>query len=290
MSSYYQFNGTNQISPRQVLSLADKVLSEVLSIKPNGKISHLITATSCPDQLAPSMGQMIYQKFSEDLSETHILDLVQGCAGGTSALILGSELAQMHSSDVLVVLADAARNAVSESDPNYHQFGNGCFGCIISYNGNGNSGLKHKASKAFKELTEVVQIKLGHDANFIIKNESVDIAHDPIAHLGLSLDNELAMRLMRKAKSFYKDFVNQAKEKPDVMIFHQVNLQIIRALKSIFQHEIPEIIDVTEIAGNCGTASVGIALDSCKENLSGKKVMICGFGTGGIITAGLWQF
>ena len=102
MSSYYQFNGTNQISPRQVLSLADKVLSEVLSIKPNGKISHLITATSCPDQLAPSMGQMIYKKFSKDLSETHILDLVQVCAGGTSALILGSELAQMHSSGIMV--------------------------------------------------------------------------------------------------------------------------------------------------------------------------------------------
>ena len=93
---------------------------------------------------------------------------------------------------------------------------------------------------------------------------------------------------MRNAEEFYIDFVKEATT-PDVMILHQVNPIILRHLESVFKKYKFEFVNVSESTGNCGVASVGIALNSVKDTIQGKKVLLCSFGTGGVITAGLWQ-
>ena len=50
-----------------------------------------------------------------------------------------------------------------------------------------------------------------------------------------------------------------------------------------------KFINVSKITGNCGVASVGVALDMIKKDIDNRKLMLCSFGTGGVITAGLWQ-
>ncbi len=290
MHSYFEFENGKELleEPRQVLSLAEKSLKPFFDLKELPEhLSHLIITTTCPDMLAPSLGQMISEKFHSSFSNCHTIDIVQGCAGGVTAMILGSQLAELNKSSVLIVQADAARKATSRSKKINKIFGNGSFACLISHD-QSERGLLHYKSRQYKGLSEVVTVKLGHDADNIIMREVKDMAHDPRKHLGLSLNNSLALKLIRNAESFYLEFVKESIA-PDVMILHQVNPLIIRHLQSVFAQYEMEFVDVTEITGNCGAASVGIALNTVKGAIQGKKVLLCSFGTGGIITAGLWQ-
>lgn len=288
MCSYYEYATEGDLPevPRQVLSLAVKSLQPLLK-EPAQKIGHLIVATSCPDSLAPSVSQMLKEHFSEQLADTHAIDIVQGCAGGVSGLILGSQLTQLNHSSTLVVQVDAARKATSRQAKINRIFGNGSSSCLITWEPNSND-LLHFKSRQHKGLSEVVTINLGHDADEIILKESRGITVDPRKHLGLRLNNLLALKLIREAERFYLEFVRESSV-PDVMILHQVNPHIMKHLRHVFSKYPVSFVDVSARTGNCGAASLGIALDSVKETIAGKKVLLCGFGTGGVITAGLWQ-
>jgi 3-oxoacyl-[acyl-carrier-protein] synthase III len=202
-------------------------------------------------------------------------------------MILGSQLAALGKSSVLVVQADAAKKATSKSKEINKIFGNGSFACLISHD-KSERGLLHYKSRQYKGLSEVVTIRLGHDADELIMKEKKDITNDPRKHLGLSMNNSLGLKLIKNAESFYLEFVKESIA-PDVMILHQVNPLIIKHLQSVFSKYKMEFVDVAEITGNCGAASVGIALSKVKDTVQNKKVLLCSFGTGGIITAGLWQ-
>lgn len=287
MHSYCEFADGRDLPEirRQVLALA--VASARPLIEQQKKIGHLIVATSCPDSLAPSIGQMLKEQFHDQLSDTHAIDIVQGCAGGVSALILGSQLTQLSHSPTLVIQADAARKATSRSARINRIFGNGSYSCLITWEANDNQ-LIHAKSRQHKGLSEVVTINLGHDADEIIAREQASLPSDPRKHLGLRLNNLLALKLIREAERFYLEFVKESTA-PDMMILHQVNPHILGHLKKVFSKYPIDFVDVSAQTGNCGAASVGIALDSVKQEIPGKKVLLCSFGTGGVITAGLWQ-
>ncbi len=287
--AYFEFNHGQTIpeSPRQVLSLAERAVSALIVQGIHENISHLIVATTCPDMLSPSLGQMLNEKFHSTFSNCHTIDIVQGCAGGVTAMILASQLSELNKSSVMVVQADAAQKATSKSTAIHKIFGNGAFACLIVHESS-NKKLLHYKSRQYKGLSEVVTVKLGHDADAIIIKEKKDIALDPRKHLGLSLDNSLALQLLRNAETFYIEFVKESTA-PDILILHQVNPDIMKHLRSVFIKYKVEFIDGSAITGNCGSASVGIALNNIKTNTEGKRILLCSFGTGGVITAGLWQ-
>lgn len=287
--AYFEFNNGESIPerPRQVLSLAEKTVSSLFLQGLPDNISHLIVATTCPDMLSPSLGQMLNEKFHASFLDCHTIDVVQGCAGGVTAMILASQLSELNKSSVMVVQADAARKATSKSNLIHKNFGNGSFACLISPT-NHDKGLLHYKSRQYKGLSEVVTVKLGHDADGIIMAEMKDMANDPRKHLGLSMNNSLAVQLLRNAETFYNDFVKESAV-PDVMILHQVNPDIMKLLQRVFKKYKINFIDGSALTGNCGAASVGIALNNVKDTIQGKKIFLCSFGTGGVITAGLWQ-
>lgn len=287
--AYFEFNGGEPMAekPGQVLSLAEHSITALLSQGLPANISHLIVATTCPDMLSPSLGQMVNEKFTAVFSGSHTIDVVQGCAGGVSAMILGSQLAELNRSSVVVVQADAAQKATSRSKGIHRIFGNGSFACLLSYN-DVNKRLLHYKSRQYEGLSEVVTVRLGHDADKIIMNHKADLAHDPRKHLGLAMNNSLALQLIRHAESFYTEFVKESTQ-PDVMILHQVNPDILKHLRSVFARYRVEFIDGSAVTGNCGAASTGIALHHNRDRITGRKILLCSFGTGGVITAGLWQ-
>ncbi len=271
---------------KSVFHLANSCLQNVM--ESNVHYSHLLSATSCPDAIAPSLGQCINQYNNKILSAAHTIDIVQGCAGGVSAMILASQLAEYNKSNVLVIAADAAQKATSVSSEVYHVFKNGVFGCCISY-ADGNTRLIHHQSCQYRDLYDVVAIGLGHDADSIIMGNLADMKTDPRKHLGLKLNNNLAIKLMQKAENFYLDFIGVTGH-PDILILHQVNIMIIDHLQKVFEKYPVNFINMAGETGNCGCATTGIVLNSIKGKIENKKVMICSFGTGGIIVAGLWQF
>jgi 3-oxoacyl-[acyl-carrier-protein] synthase III len=271
---------------RSVYNLANSCIQKVMN--QDTTYSHLLASTSCPDSISPSLGQCINQFNNKTFSSTHTIDIVQGCAGGVSAMILASQLAELNKSNVMVITADAAQKATSVSSEVYHVFKNGVFGCSISYTED-KKGLIHHKSWQYKDLYEVVTIRLGHDADAVILENLQDMSTDPRKHLGLKLDNQLALKLMQKAERFYLEFISSTGH-PDFLILHQVNAMIIDHLQKVFEKYPVSFINMAEETGNCGCATTGIVLDSIKGKIENKKVMICSFGTGGVIIAGLWQF
>ena len=290
MKSYHEYGDSLplQSQEREVLSLAVKVITPLIALKVTPKISHLIVATTCPDSIAPSVGQEINQTFHPYFSNTHVIDIMQGCSGGITALLLGSQLALLNNTTVMVVTVDAARKACDSTSHNFDVFGNGSFGCIIGVSED-NKGLLHYKSRQYKDLVNVVNVRLGHDADQVLAQHA-DVNLNPRKYLGLIMNNALAVQLLRNAESFYHEFISEINCTPDIMILHQVNSKIIGFLKVLFEARGVHFVNISQQTGNCGAASVGIALAHSTQMTDGKKVLICSFGTGGVITAGLWQF
>ena len=269
-----------------VFRLASEALTHVMNKEL--KYSNLLAATSCPDAIAPSLGQCINQQYNSFLSNADTIDIVQGCTGGVTALILASQLSEHNESNVLIVNADAAQKATSPKSEVYKVFRNGVFACRVSFV-NDHRKLIHHQTIHYKDLYNVVTIGLGHDADEIITKNIDDIANDSRKYLGLKLDNYLAIKLMKQAEGFYLDFISKTGH-PDILILHQVNELIIDHLEKVFEKYPVRFINQARETGNCGCATTGIVLDNLKTQIENKKVMVCSFGTGGAITAGLWQF
>ena len=291
ISSIFSGHGNDMLndltlSKNSVFHLACQVLQQVLDEQTN--YSHLLAVTSCPDSIAPSLGQCINQEFNYKFGSSHTIDLVQGCAGGVSALILASQLCESNKTNILVIAADAAQKATSPASEVYEVFKNGVFACCVSYSNNGKK-LIHHQSRQYKDLHNVVTIGLGHDADAIIAGHLEEIVLDSRKHLGLTLNNMLAIKLMKEAEAFYISFIEKTGH-PDILILHQVNELIIEHLQKVFAKYPTRFINMAKETGNCGCATTGIVLDLLKKEIENKKVMICSFGTGGVITAGLWQF
>jgi 3-oxoacyl-[acyl-carrier-protein] synthase III len=288
ITNMYSSCHRNGSAPDTVLALASQSLAPLLANGAPNTISHVIVATTCPDTLAPTLGQALNQHFHPRLENAHVIDLVQGCAGGVSAMILASQLSEFSRTNSLVVLADAARQSVSTRNPLYRYFGNGSFACTVEPSASGR--LIHCKSHQYEHLSELVTIKLGHRAHQEILAAGERALSHPVDLLGLSMDRNLAMRLLAHARQFYNEFVSECGEQADIMVFHQVNPDIIRMLSKVFSSKSCEVIDLSTTIGNCGAASFGIALAQIQHRITSRKVLLCSFGTGGVITAGLWQF
>ena len=288
MFSSHGTNGTDDELNRKnsVFRLASDAL--IHTMDKQLEYSNLLAATSCPDAIAPSLGQCIIQEYNSFLSQVDTIDIVQGCTGGVTALILASQLSEHNKSNVLVVTSDAAQKATSPNSEVYKVFRNGVFACCVSYVDDQRKLIHHQTIH-YKDLYNVVTIGLGHDADEIIIDNIGDIANDSRKYLGLKLDNYLAIKLMKQAESFYLDFISKTGH-PDILILHQVNELIIDHLEKVFQKYPVRFINQAKETGNCGCATTGIVLDNLKNEIENKKVMVCSFGTGGAITAALWQF
>jgi 3-oxoacyl-[acyl-carrier-protein] synthase III len=274
------------LAKKTVFHLATHALKQVIDEEIN--YSNLLAATSCPDSIAPSLAQCIIQEYSSVLSNVDSIDIVQGCTGGVSALILASQLSEHNKSNVLLVTADAAQKATSSSSEVYKVFKDGVFACCVSF-ADDHRKLIHHQTTHYKDLHNVVTIKLGHDADEIIADNIKDIASDSRKYLGLQLNNSMAVKLMKQAEGFYLDFISKTGH-PDILILHQVNELIIDHLEKVFAKYPVRFINQAKATGNCGCATTGIVLNNLEEEIKNKKVMVCSFGTGGAITAGLWQF
>lgn len=282
------FNRDNNFS-NTVVNLATNAITPILQNGAPKDFSHVVVATTCPDTLAPTLGQSLVQLFYPRFATSHVLDLVQGCAGGLSAMVLATQLCELNRQNIAVVLADAARQSVSDDNNLRQYFGNGAFSCVVEYT-DGPQRLIYHRTKQYKNLSELVVVRLGHRTHHEILAKQKRILHGPLDHLGLHMNPILAVKLLRHAEEFYCEFLKESNTRPDIMIFHQVNPEILNILEGMFVKYADEFINLGALIGNCGAASFAIAMDQIKGRLPGKKVFLCSFGTGGVISAGLWQF
>lgn len=267
-----------------VLSLSKEVINNVLSRNKEISFEWMITSTSAPDKLAPSLGHEIKKLVGS--RQGFCIDIIQGCAGGVNSLVLASELAAAKKCNVLVVCADAARQSVIASNPLRKNFCDGAFACIVKYVPD-SRGLIFSFSQQYEELKDIVQIRLGHYSKSII-NKNDKSPTELIDRLGFDLDNNLVWRMVRKSK----EIAIKLKEEnlnPDLIITHFPNLKISKIISDMGIFQSNQFVDLSEV-GNAGVATVGFGLNKINNQFENKKILLVGFGTGGVVSCGCWQF
>lgn len=270
-----------------LVDLALKSCEPLIHRNRDKKFSHIICATSGPDKLAPSFSQELRRSLG--LREGQGLDLIQGCAGGCSALLLGSRLAASAKSSVLVVAADLPLRAINPNHQIYKSFADGAFSTIISFDENSERRLIREMSIQYTEFTDIVSIPIGHQLRNVLKylsgTEFTEL--QIVDSLGFHVDNRLITKMARKAVEFSKAFgANELR--PDFTILHQPNLKISAYMKDLKEFSKLNLVDLPHLK-NSGAATVGIGFASIFDRIDQKRVIISSFGTGGVVTCGCWQ-
>jgi 3-oxoacyl-[acyl-carrier-protein] synthase III len=186
----------------------------------------------------------------------------------------------------LVVSADAAMKAVSSKSGLKENFGNGASAFLICGTKNGTQILEKYSSIQSSELLELVVVDVGHDSDKLISENLERISKDAKDVLGLKFNNVLGLKMISMANQFYKNFFEDIDE-PNYLVMHNPNAKLSQVIKKILSFSSGEFYDRISTIPNCGAATTGIILiDLMKEkvDLENKKVFICSFGTGGVIS------
>ena len=273
------------LKKNSVFHLANQALKHI--VDKEIEYSHLVAATSCPDAIAPSLGQCINQQYNSPWAILIPLILYRDAPVGYQRLYW-----LRNSVNIIRAMCWWLPLMLLKKLPHhpakYLSYSKMVFLYVVFHMLKCKK-LIHHQSRQYKDLYNVVTIGLGHDADAIIAANIEEVATDSRKHLGLKLNNHLAIKLMKEAEGFYLDFISKTGH-PDILILHQVNELIINHLQQVFAKYPTQFINMAKETGNCGCATTGIVLDHLKNKIENKKVMICSFGTGGVITAGLWQF
>jgi hypothetical protein len=174
------------------------------------------------------------------------------------------------------------------SNPIREHFRDGSFSAIIVPTSD-RRGLLAEKTMQFVELTNVVEIPLGHRTRELLEGgqvASLDI-ESVIDTLGFHVNAMLISRMAKKAADFAANSGVPELE-PAATIVHHPNNRIGQYINSLPIMKRLNTVDMSEF-GNCGAATVGIGFAKHFQALQGKRVAISSFGTGGVITCGCWQ-
>jgi len=277
-------------------NLLDRLLEQEVQVNPRLEFTHFFVVTSCPETLSPSLGQTLQAAFPKVLSRVPTHDFVQGCAGSVTNLSLAAELAQLKSGRILFLAVEAASEAVSERSELYPGFSDGGFACVIDATQGGAMRLLKSATIQYPEVRDTVLVELGHRSRQKIHDQLARNDFDLHAALrqvedalGLKFDRRKALKLASHAGGFATEFFAD-QEEPEFLILHQVNPRILEDVRAKVFARYPGFIDESAEVGNCGVASVGVVLSKNWTQVQGKRVFLCSFGTGGVISGSYWQF
>jgi len=285
INSFYNTN-----DKMSVFDLANKSISKFLegTTLDVSKIGYVFVATASPDQLAPSLSQLINKRFTKELSSAVFVDVVQGCTGSMTAIELATKLSGMCNEMCLVIAADAAKNAVSGKNVNQDSFGNGSF-CMSIVPSAFNEGVTNTFSFQVGDCIDVVSIKIGHITaqSDIYKCVNSDDFKDKC---GLILNKKLALKFLKKAEQKLIDLIsNKLIEVPDIILPHHASEYFVHKVASVFKKIDITTINCGDSVKNCGAATIGIILDKHFKELKNKKVLFLGYGTGAVVNGISWK-
>ncbi len=275
--------------PKDVSNLSRVMLERVFAEEEKAgrplKFSRFFVCTTTPDRLCPSLGQMLQSMFPTVLSRVPTHDIVQGCAASITTLSLAAEWVAATGSRVLFLAADTAGRAVSTRSSLHSGFSDGAFGCVIEPTEDASKGLLKHCTIHYSDVRDVVLVELGHRTRDLLKDLKDQDLEDA---LGLKFDRRKALQLAGQAKAFSEEFF-EGQSPADHVILHQVNPKILEEVRKDAFAKQPGFIDRSHEVGNCGVATVGVVLSLHWDQVQGRKVFLCSFGTGGVITGSYWQ-
>ncbi|REK69374.1 ketoacyl-ACP synthase III [Paenibacillus paeoniae] len=247
-------------------------------------VDYIVTATSTPDTIFPSVAAMIQAKFN--IKQCGSIDIQAACAGFTAALQLanGLLLSGMYRK-VLVLAADALTKITDYNDRTT---------CILFGDGAG-AVLVERSSDGIGAMLGAYSNTEGDGGKHVyLSNLSPAIGNFAIQTNGKLVQNgrEVYRWAVSRVSEGIRELLQQCNMKPediDWFVPHNANQRIIDALCERIGFREDQALSSIAKYGNTSAASIPLALDDAVRDgrvKTGHILLLHGFG-GGLTQAGV---
>lgn len=264
---------TSDIGAKAVKNLLDK------SGMDPADIDALICATSSPDRIQPATATRIQELCG--LRHAFAFDINSVCSGGVFGLKIASSLIRDGLKNVIVVAAEVYSKILNPKDiATFPYFGDGAGAVLVSDHGiyiledfilgSDGSGADVIQIPAGGSMLPAAQVERQRDYYFFMKGSEVfDFA-------------------CSKGSEVIKGLMERNKVKPDRIITHQANVNIIRRISELTELPYDHFYVNVQNCANTAGASAIIALSECLQvHRPGDRIFLSVFG-GGLSWAGCY--
>ncbi|CAH1856660.1 beta-ketoacyl-ACP synthase III [Convivina intestini] len=241
------------------------------------KLAFIIVTTFTPDGLAPSTAALVQRNLGATNAWGY--DLSTACAGFVFGLSTADKFLQAGSGEYGLVIAAEVNSKMMDFKDRASTvfFGDGAGAVVLQADPNGQQVVR-------EELHTAGNDHVVHSGRIMpLQSLSADNYPkiDAFAQEGRLVYQEVTGLIPEHIKSFLqKD--NLKPDDVDYYIVHQANLRIIEKIAESLQQPIEKFICNVQQYGNSSSAGIAMAFDQLnqREDLTGKKVLLTGFGAG----------
>jgi len=271
-----------------------KILADRTDLEP---IRILVVSTVTPDRVVPSMASFLQHELGLP-HHLQALDLCVGCSGFVVAIETAGRMLASYppGTKALVVGTDAMTSVIDASDRGTCTiFGDGAGAVLLgrAAPGEGDGSWRVRSVETFTmgSRGEAIEIRTcpedpGPIWRFTFREGRPDVFLDPLNR----------SRVLMQGRAVYKDMINLVPERVvahlqgqglspadvDHWLFHQANLRMIDGIARKLHLPAEAMHCNIDRYGNTTSGSVPILLDQEMQagRLTGKRIMLVGFGTG----------
>lgn len=254
-------------------------------------VGELIVATDTPEVYTPDTAAFLQHRLG--LGEIPSYDLGgSGCAGWVMALDLARSRSRSQGSTVLVVGVELLTKLMDWRDRNTCiLFGDGAGAAVVGDRPESASILACTAGTDGSR-TDILQREAGGTRKPFTREIAMNDDFLKIDFNGREVFKE-AVRRMSASAATVLEKAGRSLEDVDLVIPHQANLRIIRAVAKALSIDPERVFANVDRFGNTGSASIPLALSDardCDRLHSGDLVLMTAFGAGFHWASALVQF
>jgi 3-oxoacyl-[acyl-carrier-protein] synthase-3 len=248
---------------------------------PAADVQLIVLTTSSPDHIQPATACITQHKIGAERAAA--FDVMNVCSGFNYALSIGSKFVADGTYDnVLVVAAEAYSRILNYSDRTTCVFfGDGAGGVLLQPGPEAGYGVLSTFLGSDGSGHEVIQVPAG-GARLPATPETIDAALNKFQMDGRAVW-DFATREFPRAVDQAMEMAGLGGEKPDWVISHQANVNIIREGLSQLGLDFSNTHTTLERYGNTSSASIPVTLDEANRLghfKRGDTLALVGFGGG----------
>ncbi|MFQ5525818.1 MAG: 3-oxoacyl-ACP synthase III family protein [Thermoanaerobaculia bacterium] len=255
------------------------------------EIDEIIVATDTPEVYAPDTASFLQHRLG--LREIPGYDLGgSGCAGFVMGLDIARSRTASNGSTILVIGVEVLSKLMDWTDRNTCVLFGDAAGAAVVSDRDGAAPILACAAGTDGSRTDILQREAGGTRKPFTKELAQTDDFLRIDFNGREVFKEAVRRMSASAREVL-DRAGTTLSKVDLVIPHQANLRIIKAVGKALQLEPETVFSNVESFGNTGSASVPLALAharDCGRLHSGDLVLLTAFGAGFHWASALVQF
>ncbi|MBS9336551.1 beta-ketoacyl-ACP synthase III [Fructobacillus papyrifericola] len=240
------------------------------------EVGFIIVTTFTPDGLAPSTAAIVQRNLGAD--QAWAFDLSTACAGFVFGLATADKFIKTGAYKYgLVISAEVNSKMMDFSDRTSTVFfGDGAGAVVLA--------PSKDPELLAEEMHTVGDEKVVHSGRIspLAKLAADNYPKiDAFAQEGRSVYNEVTTKIPAHIQSFLKK-EGLTVDDIDYFVLHQANLRMIESVADTLGQSMDKFVTNVEVYGNASSAGIAMAYDQLNTSLdlTGKKVLLTGFGAG----------